>query len=78
VDNLATVLSEGKWTHDFSITFDFAKELGLHVSSEMPPEVLELMALYPQPVQHFPTVEYLPGKRVAGRKSELRGTGAEL
>jgi len=72
VDNLATVLSEGKWTHDFSITFDFAKELGLHVSSEMPPEVLELMTLYPQPVQHFPTVEYLPGKRLAGRKSEER------
>jgi len=78
VDNLATLLSEGRWTHDFSITFDYAKELGLHVSSEMPPEVLELMTLYPQPVRHFPTVEYLPGKRVPERRSELGGSGAEV
>jgi ClpP class serine protease len=77
-DNLATVLSEGRWTHDFSITFDFAKELGLHVSSQMPPQVLDLMALYPQPVRQFPTVEYLPGRRLAGRKTELAGPGAEV
>jgi ClpP class serine protease len=69
--NLATTLSEGRWTHDFPITFDYAKELGLHVGSDMPPQVLELMALYPQPVRHFPTVEYLPGRRVAERKTEL-------
>ena len=76
-DNLATMLSEGRWTHDFPITFDYAKELGLHMSSEMPPEVLDLMALYPQPVRHYPTVEYLPGRRVAERKIELGGSGAE-
>jgi hypothetical protein len=40
------------------------RRLGLHVSSKMPPEVLELMTLYPQPVRRFPTVEYLPGRRV--------------
>jgi len=68
-ENLATTLSEGRWTHDFPITFDYAKELGLHVKSDMPPDVLELMALYPQPVRHYPTVEYLPGKRVAEQKS---------
>jgi ClpP class serine protease len=77
-DNLATLLSEGKWTHDFSITFDYAKELGLHVNSDMPPQVLELMALYPQPVRQFPTVEYLPGRRVAGRKSEVGGSRVEV
>jgi ClpP class serine protease len=65
VSNLAVMLSEGKWTHDFPITFDYAKELGLHVSSEMPSEILELMTLYPQPVRGLPTVEYLPGRRVA-------------
>jgi len=63
--NLATTLCEGKWTHDFPITFDYAKELGLHVKSDMPSEILELMALYPQPVRSLPTVEYLPGRRVA-------------
>jgi ClpP class serine protease len=68
VDNLSTMLSEGRWTHDFPITFDYAKGLGLHVSSEMPPEVLELMTLYPQPVRRVPTVEYLPERRVAERR----------
>jgi len=63
--NLATMLSEGRWTHDFPITIDYAKELGLHVSSEMPSEILDLMTRYPQPVRSLPTVEYLPGRRVA-------------
>lgn len=76
-DNLATMLSEGRWTHDFPITFEYAKELGLHITSAMPPQVLELMALYPQPVRHYPTVEYLPGRRVAERKIELGESSAE-
>lgn len=70
-NDLASMLSEGKWTHDFPITFDFAKQLGLHVSSDIPSQVLELMTLYPQPVRHYPTVEYLPGRRVAERRIEL-------
>ena len=77
-DNLAGMLSEGRWTHDFPITFDYAKELGLHISSEMPPQIWDLMALYPQPVRHYPTVEYLPGRRVAERKIELGASGAEV
>ena len=71
------MLSEGRRTHDFPITFDYAKELGLHMSSEMVPQVLELMALYPQPVRHYPIVEYLPGRRVAERKIKLGGSGEE-
>jgi ClpP class serine protease len=70
-DTLAVMLSEGKWTHDFPITFDFAKHLGLHVDSEVPVEVLRLMTLYPQPVRRNPTVEYLPGRRVAERRIEF-------
>ena len=77
VDSLAALLSEGKWTHDFSITFDYAKRLGLHVSSGMPPEVLELMTLYPKPVRRFPTVECLPGRRVAERRIEPGGSAWE-
>jgi len=72
VENLAAMLSEGRWTHDFPTTFDYAKELGLHISSEMLPQILKLMALYPQSVRHFPTIEYLPGRRVAERKMGLR------
>ena len=60
---LARLLSEGKWTHDHPITFETARSFGLPVSSDIPPEFLELMSLYPQPVRHQPTVEYLPGRR---------------
>jgi len=59
-DHLARLLSEGNWTHDFPITFDIAKSLGLPVNPDMPKEVLELMALFPQPTRQAPAVEYLP------------------
>jgi len=48
---LAELLSEGTWTHDFAITYEAAKKLGLNVSDEMPTEILELMDLCPQPVR---------------------------
>jgi ClpP class serine protease len=60
---LARLLSEGTWTHDHPITYDAAKAFGLPVSSAMPSEFLDLMSLYPQPVRHQPTVEYLPEPR---------------
>jgi ClpP class serine protease len=59
-EEMARVLSEGTWTHDYPITFEKAKELGLPVNSDMPRDVLKLMALYPQPVRQYPSVEYLP------------------
>lgn len=58
--DLAEKLSSGIWTHDYPITVGEARALGLNVSTEMPEEVFELMALYPQPVRTTPTVEYLP------------------
>ncbi len=57
---LAQMLSEGRWTHDYPLTYEEAKRLGLHVSADMPDEILHLMQLYPQPVRHTPSVEYLP------------------
>jgi len=62
-DELAKLLSEGTWTHDHPITFEVARRFGLPVRSDMPPEVLDLMRLYPQPVKRQPTVEYLPQPR---------------
>ncbi len=59
-EELATTLSEGRWTHDHAITFEEAKSFGLCVSDEMPESVLKLMTLYPQPVRQQPSVEYLP------------------
>ncbi len=59
-DELARMLTEGTWTHDFAITFETAGSLGLPVSPEMPKEILELMSLFPQPTRQIPAVEYLP------------------
>jgi len=60
---LATALSEGRWTHDFPITVEMAKELGLPVSIDMPPLIYELMDLYPQSGQGRPSVMYVPLRR---------------
>jgi len=61
---LALVLSSGKWTHDYPITVDEAREMGLEISTEMPQEVYRLMSLYPQSAQRRPSVEYIPGPYV--------------
>jgi ClpP class serine protease len=60
---LATVLSEGRWTHDFPITVEAAKALGLPISTDMPLQVYELMDLYPQSGEGRPSVTYVPLKR---------------
>jgi ClpP class serine protease len=59
-DELAATMSEGRWTHDFPITFEEAQSLGLRVSKGLPEELYQLMSLYPQPVKRQPTVEYSP------------------
>ncbi len=61
---IAHLLTSGRWTHDYPITYKEAKELGLHVSSDVPEEVYELMELYPQPTSMLrPSVEYIPNHR---------------
>jgi ClpP class serine protease len=62
-EDLATLLSQGTWTHDHPITYETAKSFGLPVRSDIPAEFLDLMSLYPQPVRRQPTVEYLPERR---------------
>lgn len=59
-ENLAAALTSGQWTHDYPITADLAKEMGLKVRTDLPKEVYSLMDLYPQAVQRRPSVEYLP------------------
>ncbi len=64
---LAAKLATGTWTHDYPISAEEARSLGLPVSTEMPDEVLQLMTLYPQPVQRQGGgVEYLPVPRQRG------------
>ncbi len=58
---IANIMTEGRWTHDYPITVEVARELGLPVSTDVPEEVYELMNLYPQPMmQRHPGVEFVP------------------
>ncbi|HUV05525.1 MAG TPA: hypothetical protein VMX94_10510 [Armatimonadota bacterium] len=70
--DLAAILSEGRWTHDYPITLREARALGLPISDAMPAAIYDLMELYPQPVQRRPTVEYIPVP-YQRRESEPRG-----
>ena len=58
--DIAVKLSTGTWTHDYAITAEEAKALGLPVTTEMPAEVYQLMQLFPQPTRTRPSVEYVP------------------
>jgi ClpP class serine protease len=57
---LAKLLSEGHWTHDYPITLEEARELGLPVKDGLPKEIYYLMDLYPQAGPRRPSVEYIP------------------
>lgn len=73
---LIQVLTEGRWTHDYPITYEEALNLGLHVTKGIPPEVYQLMSLYPQPVRHQPSVEYIPSPRFKGPGKQEGSGGA--
>ncbi len=61
---IAKKLTEGHYTHDYPITVEEAKKMGLPVRTDVPPEVYMLMELYPQAIQQRPGVEYLPRPQV--------------
>ncbi len=58
-ERLATTLSEGRWTHDYPIRLERARELGLNVSDAVPEKVYDLMRLFPQRARR-PSVEFVP------------------
>ena len=62
-ERLASMLSEGRWTHDYGISVEEATQLGLPVTTDMPAGIVELMSLYPQPVRQRQGVEFLPPTR---------------
>lgn len=74
--NLADILTSGRWTHDYPITVEEARQLGLPVSTEVPTEVYQLMNLFPQSGLGRPTVEYIPvpypGHRQPGRNESTK------
>ncbi len=58
-EKIADTLSTGKWTHDYPIRVEEARELGLTISTELPEEIHTLMELYPQPGNRRPSVQYI-------------------
>jgi ClpP class serine protease len=59
-ERLADMLSSGIWTHDYPIGVGEAKEMGLQVNTDVPPEVYQLMNLFPQSGRGRPSVLYIP------------------
>lgn len=62
-ERTAEQLCTGVYTHDYPITVDEAREMGLPITTNMPDMVYQIMALYPQAMQRRPSVEYLPTPR---------------
>lgn len=59
-EQVADRLTQGYYTHDYAITADEARAMGLNVRTDLPQEIYQLMALYPQPVQRTSGVDYVP------------------
>jgi ClpP class serine protease len=59
-EKVANTLTEGKWTHDYPITFEEAKKMGFPVTAGLPEEIYQLMDLFPQAIQQRPSVQYIP------------------
>lgn len=59
-EEVAILISTGQFTHDFPITLERAKLVGLPVSTEMPKSIYSLMDFYPQKGVGRPSVTYVP------------------
>ncbi|MER3403300.1 MAG: hypothetical protein C4337_08460 [Armatimonadota bacterium] len=57
---VADKLTQGYFTHDYPISAEEARSMGLNVHTDLPPEIYQLIALYPQPVQRTSGVDYVP------------------
>ncbi|MBT8471835.1 MAG: hypothetical protein KJN99_04470, partial [Marinicaulis sp.] len=56
--SIAEQLSSGRWTHDYPIAYGEAREIGLNVSNQMPADIMQLMALFPDTVNRNRSVKY--------------------
>jgi ClpP class serine protease len=59
-ERIAEALALGQLTHDYPITLEEARSLGLKIRSDVPAEIYQLMSLYPQASTRRPSVEYIP------------------
>ncbi|OMH40176.1 SDH family Clp fold serine proteinase [Desulfurobacterium indicum] len=58
-EEVADLLTCGYWTHDYPLTVDVLKEIGINVRTDVPDEVYDLMELYYQPTATS-SVQYIP------------------
>ena len=70
-EELAVVMSEGRWTHDFPISVQAAQQLGFPVTTNMPRLVYDLMDLYPQANTRRPSVIYVPTRSTGPAKGDI-------
>jgi ClpP class serine protease len=71
--DLAMTLSEGRWTHDFPITVEAARDLGMPINTNMPQTIYDLMDLYPQAGTGRPSVLYVPLPRAPSSAKQQAG-----
>ncbi len=57
---IAGLLTAGNWTHDYPITCDMMRQLGIPITCGLPNEINLLMDLFPQTSQRRPSVLYVP------------------
>jgi len=57
---VAALITTGQFTHDFPITVERAKSVGLCISTDMPKSIYHLMDLYPQTGARRPSVNFVP------------------
>lgn len=59
-ERVAVTMTEGRWTHDYPLTYEEARDIGLRVSLGLPDEIYDLMDLFPQAQPQRPSVQYVP------------------
>ena len=57
---IAKILSSGEWTHDYALTVDKLKEIGIDITPKIPTYFYDFMEYYGQAPQQKPTVDYIP------------------
>jgi ClpP class serine protease len=75
-DALAEELAGGHYTHDDPITVAEAKQLGLPVTTGLPPEAYDLMELFPQEGRRRPSVQFVPLPQPPAAEPPRRSSGA--
>lgn len=60
IERIIQRLTTGQVTHDYPITIEEARDMGLPVTAGLPMDIYNLMELYPQPMSGRPSVQYIP------------------